>query len=162
MGVVAERVRLLIGQMRKELPNDYGWQTQVARKLGVSQPTVSRITSPSDPKDPDIATLETIVTKRRITPEFFFAPLPDGAHYTDFLRPKLVKPPDPPPELLRFLERVREVGAREPTGEERAWLQSLWWPSGPTEKAYWLALEALRTTQSLEHLSATERSDQGS
>lgn len=149
MGVASDRVLLLVEQVRKEV-GGRGWQTRVGQRLAVDQSTISRWCSGKG-KGPDLETIEHLIKHCRIRPEFFFAPtLPKDAHYSAFKVPRLVAEPTPPKELVEFIDKAIGAGAPSPTPRERVWLASLPWPERPTERAYWLALEALRATYSLE------------
>jgi transcriptional regulator with XRE-family HTH domain len=105
--IAIERYRALVEQLRDELGAEFGWQTRVAERLGISQPYPSLIIDGK--RKAGIDAIELAIVRLNIDPDFFFdRTLQETPDYTAYL----VEPTTPPrePEYWReFLERYEHL-----------------------------------------------------
>jgi transcriptional regulator with XRE-family HTH domain len=122
MNVDARRYRSLVLQMRDEYGGRHGWKTQVAKRLGVTQPFITFIASGE--REAGIDSIALARDRLGLRPEFFSdASLGDSPNYKDFVG----RDPGDRPEVLRVVLDWRlhtEVG-QTATAEEIAWAEGL-------------------------------------
>ena len=80
----AERYRLLVEQLREELGGQYGWQAEVAKRLGVHRSYVNQIASGAR-RSVGKKAVHRAAEALNLRTEFFFAPMEREPHYTEFL-----------------------------------------------------------------------------
>jgi hypothetical protein len=119
-------------------------QGEVARLLGIKQPTVSRLKDGK--RNAGIDAVELAIRKRHILPQFFFGEAPTEPHYREFQGLRKMPPKMGYPAYWKFL-KMAEDGGMTLTTREKAVLSDQDWDGDPTPETYLLLLQAIRTVR---------------
>ena len=76
-----ERYLLLLQQVQEEV--GYGWQSEAARKLGVTQALISQMASGS--RSPGLNAIDRAQARLRLDPSFFYDAELENPHYRNFI-----------------------------------------------------------------------------
>jgi predicted XRE-type DNA-binding protein len=136
-----ERYRLLVHQLLADHGDD---QREVARILGIKQPSVSRLKDGK--RKAGIDAVELAVRRLKLAPQFFFAPTPVEPHYRDFQGLRKIPPKMGYPALWKFF-KMAEEGGMLLTQHERAILTQQEWDGDPVPETYMLMLQAIRSVE---------------
>lgn len=153
LGRVTQRYNLLIEQLYDDFAKSknappglgwderpWGWQTWVAKRLGVSQSYVWQVARSG--MEPSTTMIELACKKVRISEAFFFGTFQTDPHYRDFQGVSTM-PEMGYPALRRFYDS--NGFGLNPNEHERFLMDRQEWEGEPTERTYDLFLQALRT-----------------
>lgn len=153
-----DRYRALIQQMGEEMDHVWGWQTKVAKRLGVRQTYVSMIWTGARPGGGGAA-IEAAIANLGLDPQFFYGEFAETPHYRAFLpqaaEEEHLERPEAYPALATYLDGPE---GRALSAGEREHLRSMRFRDGqPTELTYHYELMKLRSILTPEQAAASEK-----
>lgn len=134
----------------------HGWQTAVARELGVGQTYLWHALYNNGPVSLDV--IELAISRTKVAEVFFFGTFRQIPHYRNFRGVANMRPPMGYPGLQRFYDL--NCFGLNPTEQERHLLERQEWEGEPTERTYDLFLQALRTVRGVEQTGVRPKAEQ--
>jgi hypothetical protein len=111
--IESRRYRLLLAQMREEFEerngSDYGWKTEAAKRLGISQPFVTYLSAGE--REASLESVKKASQLLRLRPEFFTDSSLKAPHYRDFIGPRDSEPGEPLPQITAYLAELEADGS---------------------------------------------------